>query len=316
MKTKPVIVVVLAVAILIVGILVSQLLGLWTTESTKEPAKFGGEDSFAGAYRADDIRGSYSFGEISQLYGIPLEYLGEAFGVKAEEREDFQCKDLETLFEDSEMEIGTGSVKMFVAFYLGQPYTFDDTYLPATAGQIIKEYGSPTKEQLNYLEDHLLGETTMTSQTSATTPSSQPTNDSNSPSASGKQGESKAAGGEAANKGTGSLADIVVKGSDYLTDLATQYDIPLEDLGKAFLLNDLEMKNFQVKDIKNKFQSSSAEMGTSAVKLFIVCYKGMAVDLSESSTVITSQGADIIIEKGTPLPEQITYLKEHSLEMN
>ncbi|NLI41937.1 MAG: 4Fe-4S binding protein, partial [Caldisericales bacterium] len=60
------------VTVLFGGILLSIALGEWTTKSTKEPLTFA-EGEFAGEYNPADIRGSYTFGEISRLFEIPLE---------------------------------------------------------------------------------------------------------------------------------------------------------------------------------------------------------------------------------------------------
>ena len=65
---------VLVVSILFGGILLSIALGEWTTKSTKEPLKFS-EGDYAGEYNPADIRGSYTFGDISELFDIPLCFL-------------------------------------------------------------------------------------------------------------------------------------------------------------------------------------------------------------------------------------------------
>lgn len=155
MKIKAVTLLSLTFLIGIIGISTSMALGYWQTESDKTPAQFIGT-SLDGKYRADDIRGSYTFGEISKLYEIPLETLAKAFSIDEEKSEYFKCKDLETIFENSEIEIGTGSVKMFVAFYLGQPYDLSDgtTFLTSSGAEIIKTKGMPTEKQLNYLKTH------------------------------------------------------------------------------------------------------------------------------------------------------------------
>jgi len=154
MKIKPQIAILLALIIFAAGIMITSMTGLWTTISTKTPDKL--EDiQYDGAYDPEDIRGSYTFFEISELYEIPLDELSEAFGVDVEKAKEFKCKDLETIYEDLEFEIGTASVKMFAAYYLGLPYeASEETYLTEVAVEILIEKGNITQEQLDYLESH------------------------------------------------------------------------------------------------------------------------------------------------------------------
>ena len=118
MKVKPQTTILVSIVIVLAGIVLTSTLGLWTTQSTKVPQKFRqGENS--GRYNPADIRGSYTFSEISNLFNIPIEDLAAAFSVGEGKVTDFKCKDLEAIFVDSPNEIGAGSVRMFVAFYLG-----------------------------------------------------------------------------------------------------------------------------------------------------------------------------------------------------
>jgi glutamate mutase epsilon subunit len=156
MKIKPQIAILLALIIFAAGITITSMTGLWTTISTKTPDKL--EDvEFAGAYDPNDIRGSYTFFEISELYKIPLAELSEAFGVELAKAKEFKCKDLETIYADAEFEIGTASVKMFAAYYLGLPYEpSEEVYLTEIAAQILVDKGNMTQEQLDYLESHTI----------------------------------------------------------------------------------------------------------------------------------------------------------------
>ncbi len=156
MKVKPQAAIIIVIAIFVAGIAFSSLSGLWKTQTTKEPAKYR-EEKLAEVYNPDDIRGSYSFSEISNLFKIPLKDLADAFGLSEAEAAKFKCKDLETKYSGSKYEIGTGSVKMFTAYYLGLPYTpSEDTYLPAAALKVLKDRGKPTAAQLEYVSNHLL----------------------------------------------------------------------------------------------------------------------------------------------------------------
>jgi hypothetical protein len=154
MKLKPQIAVLAVLVIFAAGILFTNVAGLWSTTSTKTPSKIANLEA-ADAYDPDDIRGSFTFGDISSLYGVPLEDLAAAFGVDEKVAASFKCKDLEGLSEDAAYEIGTASVKLFTAYYTGLPYTpTEETYLPESAAEVLLAHGAMTPEQSEYLAAH------------------------------------------------------------------------------------------------------------------------------------------------------------------
>lgn len=149
---------VLLVTFLFGGILISSAFGWWQTESTKQPATFS-EGEFAGQANPADIRGSYSFGDISAAFSVSPAVLAQAFGISEADPAAFPVKNLETIYADSPQEIGTGSVRLFVAFYTGLPFDLtsaETTYLPQSAAQILRELGTLTPERLAFLENHTL----------------------------------------------------------------------------------------------------------------------------------------------------------------
>lgn len=137
------------------GILFSSALGWWNTENVKEPARFDVGDA-AGEYNPADIRGSYNFGEISNLFDIPLEDLRTAFRVpEGTDAAAFELKSLEELYVDLPEEIGTSSVRLFVALYKGLPYDLsDNSFLLPEAVMILQNQGALTEEQETYLATH------------------------------------------------------------------------------------------------------------------------------------------------------------------
>ena len=156
MRIKPQIAFIVSILILIAGIALTSMFGLWTTESTKVPQKFV-DVTGTEQYDPADIRGSYTFGEISSLFNVPLEDLAEAFHVEPGLEESFKCKDLETVYTDTENEIGTSSVRMFVAMYINLPYEMTgETFLPDTAVAILMEKADLSAENLAYLESHIV----------------------------------------------------------------------------------------------------------------------------------------------------------------
>lgn len=136
------------------GIAVTTGLGWWTTETSKVPATYQ-DGELAGQYNPADIRGSYSFGDVGELFDIPIEALQVAFHLPANDPASFSLKSLESLYGNLETEIGTASVRLFVARYKGLPYEpTEETYLTVEAVEILKSQGHLTPDQLTYLESH------------------------------------------------------------------------------------------------------------------------------------------------------------------
>jgi hypothetical protein len=148
------------------GMGLASAFGLWQTETEKIPAKFA-EGEAAGQYNPEDIRGSYGFADISQLFDIPLEVLAKAFELPDTiDPNSFKNKDLELLYEDKlpeGQEIGNQSVQLFVALYKGLPFEItEDIYLPQQAVRILRSQAALSEAQLAYLDAHaiILGQST------------------------------------------------------------------------------------------------------------------------------------------------------------
>ncbi len=139
------------------GIGFSSAMNWWQTESTKTPVTYT-EGEAAGQYNPADIRGSYTFGEVSDLFGVPLGDLQAAFRLPADvDPAAYPLKSVEAQFAGLPVEMGTGSVRLFVAFYKGLPYDLagaEGTYLFPEAAEILKARGSMRPEQAGYLEAH------------------------------------------------------------------------------------------------------------------------------------------------------------------
>lgn len=156
MKLKPQTAIMIALSVFIIGIFTANAFGLWTALESKVPEKLT-EVEFSGEYDPEGIRGSFTFSEISSYYHIPIDDLADAFGVDRAAAADFKCKDLETIYAESEQEIGTGSVKLFVAFYLGLPYEpTEDTWLPKSAADILTAKEAMADEEREYVADHTI----------------------------------------------------------------------------------------------------------------------------------------------------------------
>ncbi len=159
MKLKPQTAVFFSILFVLAGILGSWALGWWQTESDKTPQRLEtvGKTGEEGAYDPADIKGSYTLGEVSSLFEVPLEDLAGAFTVEESSAAAFKVKELETIFTDPDAEVGTSSLRMFVAWYKGLPYELkEDSFLPAPAAALLREKAPLNEEQLAYLETHTL----------------------------------------------------------------------------------------------------------------------------------------------------------------
>ena len=142
------------IVILFGGILLTSNLGWFQTTTTKIPATYlSGE--FVGQYNPADIRGSYLFGDIGNLFDVPITDLQVAFLLpEGTNPASYGVKNLETQFEASGYEIGTGSVRLFVAFYNGLPYDLStDIYLPESAAALLRARNL-SGGQAAYLDAH------------------------------------------------------------------------------------------------------------------------------------------------------------------
>jgi hypothetical protein len=153
LTSKPLAIIVLVM--LFGGIFFSSAMGWWATESTKEPVTFT-EGEFAGQANPVDIRGSYTFGDISNSFEVTPEVLAQAFGITEGDPAVFAVKELEAIYLDSGFEIGTNSVRLFVAYYAGLPFdtTGQEIYMPQSATDILLAKGNLTAEQVTYLEKY------------------------------------------------------------------------------------------------------------------------------------------------------------------
>jgi hypothetical protein len=174
MKVKSGLMAVIILAVIFGSWAATSVLGFWKTTTDKVPVKYTTGDA-QGEYNPMDIKGSYDFTTISNLFGIPLEDLGKAFSVEDNAALGaYQVKTLETIWgtvSTEEREVGTDSVRLFVAFYRGWPIEMtDSTGLPGKAVDILIEKGKPTAEQQEFMATHRIdavpdasGETVATS---------------------------------------------------------------------------------------------------------------------------------------------------------
>lgn len=151
----------LAISVVALGILFSKSLGLWETESTKTPATIA-TGEFEGEPNPEDIRGSFSFGDIENAFHIDSQLLAQAFSIETSAPQDILLKDLELIFGENEAvissgyELGTGAVKLFVSLYTGLPYVSTEDALPDSAVLVLQEEDKWTEEMAMTLEGKII----------------------------------------------------------------------------------------------------------------------------------------------------------------
>ena len=157
MKSNAKIIGIVIFVILFGGIGAAKALGFWQTSSSKVPATYK-TGEFTGQFNPADIRGSYSFGDITRAFKVPIEDLPTAFAVNTTDPAEFLVKDLGVMYAElvaQGMVIESDSVRYFVALYNGLPSTpVEETYFPSPAVDILKARGNLTPEQILFLDNH------------------------------------------------------------------------------------------------------------------------------------------------------------------
>lgn len=144
MKNSNVIIAAVLVVAVFGGIFLSQNLGLWITTNIREPEELISVDS-DGLPNPADIRGSFTFDDVSTFYDIPLDAIFRSFPL--ENRDPNQT--VNVISESYELstndeEIGVDSIRLLVALYDGLAYEAEDTTrLPATALDVLAERLAP-----------------------------------------------------------------------------------------------------------------------------------------------------------------------------
>jgi len=155
MKIKSRDIALIVLVFFVIGIAGTIAINYWNTDKIKEPAKYT-SGKFEGEYDPSDIRGSFLFADINDAFNVPAKVLAEAFGFKnAPNPETLKAQTVERAYGGAIEggEVGTDSIRMFVAYYLGLPFTPNEegTRLPRIAVSMLKSRGL-TEEQVKSLE--------------------------------------------------------------------------------------------------------------------------------------------------------------------
>jgi len=148
MKLKLYLVPVLILAIIFGGIGLANVFGWWQpyVKRTSNAYNSGGSRG-EGNVPSDitdpyDIRGSFSFLDIERNFDVSVEILAEAFPIVDKDFDEVLAQDLESHYEEMHLpyEIGTGSIKYFVAIYNNLHFDGEEA-LPDTAIFVLERDG-------------------------------------------------------------------------------------------------------------------------------------------------------------------------------
>ncbi|MEG0759159.1 MAG: hypothetical protein RR505_12180 [Raoultibacter sp.] len=311
MKIKPVVAVAITFVLAVGTILLTQQMGIWEQGKGKKAPTLQAD----GKYLVEDIKGSYTFEEVQMYYGVPVSVLAEAFGIDEAEAATFVCKDLSTKYPNAAHPMNAGTVKLFVAFYLGAPFDLEDgsAYLPESAAAVVLRDGTPTDEQRAYLEDRTFDPNVPAESGAATNAGAGSKGGSGSGSGSGGgAGAGSGAGSGSGGGGSNSaITSVEVSGSTSLVEACTTYGVDAGDMMAAFSLTPDEFAFYQAKDLKSKFADAGQNIGPNSLKLFIALYVGAEYDLSSAETYLPASAADVLKAHGSLSAEQRAYLETH-----
>lgn len=114
--------------------------------------------------------------------------------------------------------------------------------------------------------------------------------------------------------GQANPADI--RGSYTFGDIANSFDITPEVLAQAFQITSDDPASFAVKDLEALYLDSGYEIGTNSIRLFVGFYAGLPFDITGQEIYLPRPAADILLERATLTPEQVTYLQTYSAEVS
>lgn len=157
MKVKSGAVAIIILAVIFGSVAYTSYTGQWKTKTEKVPTTYT-EGTSSGQYNPADIRGSYTFADIEKSFGISADELAAAFAIEGRDNPTVQVKEIEGVYsalDTQGKEVGTDSIRIFVALYKGLPITLTDTtYIPRPAVEILKAKAALNQEQLEYLDTH------------------------------------------------------------------------------------------------------------------------------------------------------------------
>lgn len=134
------------------GVFASKALGVWNTTNSKQPAVFK-TGELAGLPNPADIRGSYTWLDIEKAFGVSAAETAALFSAPGFVVDPAgRVNALESYYKErlpADKEVGTDSVRLFVALLTGLPHTPEEgTALPAAAVDYLAARGKANEAAL------------------------------------------------------------------------------------------------------------------------------------------------------------------------
>ena len=110
-----------------------------------------------------------------------------------------------------------------------------------------------------------------------------------------------------------------IRGSYTLVEVSDLFNVPLNDIAKAFnLLKVEDINSFKAKDFEEIYanlKDQGFEIGTDSLRVFISLYKGLPYELSQD-TYLFKEAIDILKEKGNLSKEGLDFLNSNTISLS
>jgi hypothetical protein len=158
MINKSLLIFISSLIIIFLGIFLADQLGYWSTESSGDFLR--GDSEEESMTSPDELRGSSTFGEIESAFDVPAERLAKAYNFDTNEAALIKVMYVSDAFAylGEDVEMGTGSVKMFIYLYNGLDTSNLEEIenLPSTAVDVLKEDGKWTNESQALMSEYVV----------------------------------------------------------------------------------------------------------------------------------------------------------------
>lgn len=106
-----------------------------------------------------------------------------------------------------------------------------------------------------------------------------------------------------------------IRGSYTFNDVSSAFNIPIDDLRKAFgLSKEVDTSIFKNKDLAELY-GDSGEIENASVKLFVALYTGLPYDMDEE-TYLPKPAVEILKAKGSLTQEESKYFESHMIDID
>lgn len=107
-----------------------------------------------------------------------------------------------------------------------------------------------------------------------------------------------------------------IRGSYTFDDIFNAFEIPIEDLGKAFGVQDpAKLASFQCKELESIYAPLAAEgteVGSDSVRYFVALYKGLPFKVEEG-TYLPKPAVEVLKEKASLTEVQLKSIEKYSV---